>query len=282
MVRHHRRKRPIHLLEGHRRPSTRPANPTLNSKPTNQRTPAHPPDSRILNSLTHQFGTSADTFLSVVTSSAPVGPSSRTFKSGPGTEPVSRIVSVDFVSLTSSTFDADGLAGPPSSVDLDELRPGELDHPCAGVRKILTAGTFYFSPSSSARSFDLTTRLEARLARERASAKGKGRGSPARERDGGDAEAEGGGLDVDERFLWNRYLVAPVLNFRSSLPGGMREVFDAAGFAILAIQGFVGSAEVNLAGQPASLSLISRLGWKRAGTRYNVRGIDDEGAVASE
>lgn len=29
------------------------------------------------------------------------------------------------------------------------------------------------------------------------------------------------------------------------------------------------------------LSLISRLGWKRAGTRFNVRGIDDDGSVAN-
>ena len=31
----------------------------------------------------------------------------------------------------------------------------------------------------------------------------------------------------------------------------------------------------------ASLSLISRLGWKRAGTRFNTRGIDDDGNTAN-
>ena len=36
-------------------------------------------------------------------------------------------------------------------------------------------------------------------------------------------------------------------------------------------------------GQPtvATLSLISRLGWKRAGTRFNTRGIDDDGNTAN-
>jgi len=31
----------------------------------------------------------------------------------------------------------------------------------------------------------------------------------------------------------------------------------------------------------ASLSLISRLGWKRAGTRFNTRGVDDDGNTAN-
>lgn len=31
----------------------------------------------------------------------------------------------------------------------------------------------------------------------------------------------------------------------------------------------------------ATLSLISRMGWKRAGTRFNTRGIDDDGNTAN-
>ena len=31
----------------------------------------------------------------------------------------------------------------------------------------------------------------------------------------------------------------------------------------------------------ATLSLISRLGWKRAGTRFNTRGVDDDGNTAN-
>lgn len=30
-----------------------------------------------------------------------------------------------------------------------------------------------------------------------------------------------------------------------------------------------------------TIGLISRLGWKRAGTRFNTRGVDDEGNVAN-
>lgn len=36
-------------------------------------------------------------------------------------------------------------------------------------------------------------------------------------------------------------------------------------------------------GQPTlvTLTLISRLGWKRAGTRFNTRGVDDDGNTAN-
>lgn len=36
-------------------------------------------------------------------------------------------------------------------------------------------------------------------------------------------------------------------------------------------------------GSPAisTLALISRLGWKRAGTRFNTRGVDDDGNCAN-
>lgn len=57
---------------------------------------------------------------------------------------------------------------------------------------------------------------------------------------------------------------------------------------ILAIQGYVGVFTMPLSAPPtngspvvATLSLISRLGWKRAGTRFNTRGVDDDGNCAN-
>ena len=59
-------------------------------------------------------------------------------------------------------------------------------------------------------------------------------------------------------------------------------------YQILAIQGYVGVSTMALPAPPtdgapavASLSLISRLGWKRAGTRFNTRGVDDDGNTAN-
>lgn len=109
------------------------------------------------------------------------------------------------------------------------------------------------------------------MARQRANEKGK---SAARD------EGEEG-EEYDTRFLWNTFLIAPLLSFRASLATTARKVFDQQGFIVLAIQGFCGLYDISLGGQPAVLSLVSRLGWKRAGTRFNVRGVDDDGSVAN-
>jgi synaptojanin len=57
---------------------------------------------------------------------------------------------------------------------------------------------------------------------------------------------------------------------------------------ILAIQGYVGVFTMSIPAPPtdgapiiATLALISRLGWKRAGTRFNTRGVDDDGNCAN-
>lgn len=57
---------------------------------------------------------------------------------------------------------------------------------------------------------------------------------------------------------------------------------------VLAIQGYVGAFTMALPAPPidgsptiVTLSLISRLGWKRAGTRFNSRGVDDDGNTAN-
>ena len=59
-------------------------------------------------------------------------------------------------------------------------------------------------------------------------------------------------------------------------------------YQILATQGFVGVSTVALSAPPtngspvlAKISLISRLSCKRAGTRFNTRGVDDDGNVAN-
>lgn len=82
------------------------------------------------------------------------------------------------------------------------------------------------------------------------------------------------GHDTEERsdhFLWNSYLAEPLLDYRASLPEQAREDFDRQSFVVLAIQGYCGVYDISLGGEPAVLSLISRLGWKRAGTRFAVR-----------
>lgn len=57
---------------------------------------------------------------------------------------------------------------------------------------------------------------------------------------------------------------------------------------MLAIQGYVGIFTIPLPAPPtngmptiSTICLISRHGWKRAGTRFNTRGIDDDGNCAN-
>lgn len=232
-----------------------------------------------------------ETFLPIVTSATSLGSHTRTF-SGYGVEPMSRILAVEFYCLTSSAWDAlVGIAG--SSFDstrtpadyYDETSSSTsytsssrnvepLAHPCSAIRKILSSASFYYSPGGED-TFDISTRLQTRVARDQAAAADLAQGK-GKDRDESPPE------EFQRHFVWNSYLVQPLLDFKSSLSLSARDEFDRQGFVVLAIQGYVGVYDVALAGQqPAVLTLVSRLGWKRAGTRFNVRGVDDEGNVAN-
>ncbi|GAA5931421.1 uncharacterized protein JCM15063_001462 [Sporobolomyces koalae] len=244
-----------------------------------------------------------ETFVSLITASSPVGLSSRTLPfTGLGAEPISRILALDFYCLSSPAYDylhaplnaantQGGSAFDPSvsSYTDESTRPDPSiagqEHPCHQIRKILSNQSFYFASGTADEQFDISTRLEARVARahEQQQRQRQGPGAAAADVDVGDVE-DGYVSSLfthDRRFLYNHFLLSPLLSFRSSLPLPARTIFDRQGFLVLAIQGFVGVYEISLAGKPAILSLVSRLGWKRAGTRFNVRGVDDEGGVAN-
>lgn len=200
----------------------------------------------------------AETFLPIITSSTTLGSPTASLV-GYGVEPISRILAVEFYCLTSSAFDGAGFASTeadflddPSSYQASSSRAEPLEHPCNPIRKILSGGGFYYSPH-----FDISTRLEVRQAREAEKASEKGK----------EVESD----EFDSRFMWNSFLVAPLLKFRASLSPSVRDLFDRQAFVVLCIQGYAGTYSLSLGGQPAVLSLISRLGWKRAGTRFNVR-----------
>ncbi|KAI8139943.1 Endonuclease/exonuclease/phosphatase [Fennellomyces sp. T-0311] len=56
---------------------------------------------------------------------------------------------------------------------------------------------------------------------------------------------------------------------------------DRGGFLVFAIRGYVGVESVSIESEKYELSVISKLSCKRAGTRFNSRGIDDNGHVAN-
>lgn len=220
-----------------------------------------------------------DLFVAVVTSAQEVG------AIRPG-ETVMRITSVSFYCVNRSTWDETLISEAPGSQPEmhDSYGPGHegavtqpsvYEHPCTSLKKFLGTGTFYFAQGGT---FDLSTRLSKRLADA--------------------ARAQKSGHDIaqyDGRFVWNNYMIEPLIHFRERLDRAHRARLDDGCFLLLAIQGFVGTFKVPLspASEPtfgaspaasatiATLALISRLSWKRAGTRFNTRGVDDDGNVAN-
>ncbi|KAJ1308885.1 hypothetical protein OPQ81_004572 [Rhizoctonia solani] len=196
-------------------------------------------------------------------------------------EQISKIQEVAFFSLNTNTYDDLSLASnaPTSptigsyelndSYDRDgfgqQMQASQpvYEHPCAALSKIMSSGTFYYASDGK---WDISTRLQARTRRQ----------------------AQHDHSVFDPRFIWNEYIVGSLMDFRSRLESIERDELDACHFIILAIQGYVGLHSIPLpaparSGGPAiaTIGMISRLGWKRAGTRFNTRGVDDDGNVAN-
>ena len=189
-------------------------------------------------------------------------------------ETVQRILSVDFYCLNSPEYDSEyPQEFDPYSSDIihsnahnhgvhgDEV--AAVEHPCLELKRILSSGTFYYSVD-----FDLTNRLQDRLSEESA------------------FEID----SLDDGYLWNQYMIDPLIKFRARLATPEKESLDASRILTSAIRGFVltitippssspiKTTKTNL---PSALTLISRLSCRRAGTRFNARGIDDDGNVAN-
>ena len=101
--------------------------------------------------------------------------------------------------------------------------------------------------------------------------------------------AEEAGEAQDGEFPWQFAWADFWFNFHLSRE--MRQCEAAHGWVVVAIQGFVGEAQLEAvpaegsAGEgeegSVTLALISRRQWRRGGTRYHHRGIDDHGNVAN-
>ena len=96
--------------------------------------------------------------------------------------------------------------------------------------------------------------------------------------------------NLDEAFFWNSYMIGPLVKFRSRLTTQERETLDDSRLLTSVIRGF--ALTVNIppstsptvkvrTGLPSTLTVISRLSCRRAGTRFHARGIDDDGNVAN-
>lgn len=96
--------------------------------------------------------------------------------------------------------------------------------------------------------------------------------------------------NFDDNYLWNSFMISPLVEFRSRLRPHEREALDSSRILTSAIRGFcktmtipqsASPLRVSTSGMPSFLTIISRLSCRRAGTRFNSRGIDDDGNVAN-
>lgn len=175
-------------------------------------------------------------------------------------ETVDKIFAVDFFCLNDSTWDFVEIdtAGYPI---LDEVDTGTRDpkeglqkHPCHELRKLLSNGSFYYSSD-----FDLTSTLQNRGFTNHS-------------------------LSVDsfeDEYMWNSFLMQEIINYRDRLDDNYKQILDEEGFLTTVIRGFAESFTTYVKRLKITLTVISKQSWKRAGTRFNARGIDDEGNVAN-
>ncbi|CAE6395108.1 unnamed protein product [Rhizoctonia solani] len=217
-------------------------------------------------------------FLAIVTSAAVIG---NLTPNPTRQEQVSKIREVAFFSLNSNTYDDLSLASnAPTSPTIGAYETNDsydrdpfgqqtqttqpvYEHPCAALSKIMSSGTFYYASDGK---WDISSRLQVRTKRQ----------------------TQHDHSIFDPRFIWNEYIVGSLMDFRSRLDPSERDELDTCHFIILAIQGHVGLHSIPLPAPPrsggpaiATIATISRLGWKRAGTRFNTRGVDDDGNVAN-
>lgn len=235
-----------------------------------------------------------DLFLCVVTGANQVGPIR------PG-EHVMSITSVAFFCVNRPTWDGLdvpdlhnplGQSGSSGSLDpYDSILPSDRasvanataassEHPCASLKRLLSMGSFYYAADGA---FDISTRLDRRIGPTGSMATGKSIHDLSQ---------------YDGRFVWNTFMIHPLMDFRNRLEPFEKERLDSQGFFLLAIQGYVAVFDMSppklVYSQPpetansekaeqmtTSISLVSRLSWKRAGTRFNTRGVDDDGNVAN-
>lgn len=119
------------------------------------------------------------------------------------------------------------------------------------MRKVLNSGTFYFawntavanSTVASQNSFDLTLCAQRRRKT----------------------------TETDNRFFWNRIMHTHFLRYS----------VDCAFWLLKAMCGSIEIRTVYTGSRQARAAIISRLSCERAGTRFNVRGTNDEGHVAN-
>lgn len=173
-------------------------------------------------------------------------------------ETVNKIFAVDFFCLNDPTWDyfeidSSGYPILPDS-DSSDLQNSLPKHPCVEIRRLLSNGSFYYSSD-----FDLTSTLQNR-----------GYGTHSLSVD-----------NYEEEYMWNSFLMQEIITYRDRLDKNTKQILDDEGFLTTVIRGFAETFITYVKKNKIALTVISKQSWKRAGTRFNARGVDDDGNVAN-
>lgn len=197
-------------------------------------------------------------------------------------ETVNKIYSVDFFCLNSDTWDhleidSSGYPVLPDNADYGtnnhsknpnnvagsysnnsnsdpNLSTSLPKHPCFEIRKLLSNGSFYYSLD-----FDLTSTLQHR---------GYGVHSLS--------------ADVyEDEYMWNSFMMQEIISYRDRLDQRAKQILDDEGFLTTVIRGFAETFITYVRNTKIALTIICKQSWKRAGTRFNARGVDDDSNVAN-
>lgn len=173
-------------------------------------------------------------------------------------ETANKIFAVDFFCLNDGRWDFVEIesSGYPvmSDTDSPEFQEALPRHPCYELRKLLSNGSFYYSSD-----FDLTSNLQHR----------------------GFSEYSLSADNFQEEYMWNSFLMQEIITYRDRLDANSRQILDEEGFLTTVIRGFAETFVTYIKKLKVALTVISKQSWKRAGTRFNARGVDDEGNVAN-
>ncbi|GAA6008994.1 hypothetical protein JCM10207_004058 [Rhodosporidiobolus poonsookiae] len=146
-------------------------------------------------------------------------------------------------------------------------------HPCFHLREVLSDGSLHYS-----REFDITTRLESRLTDR---TRRQTTCDPVSRRDLSHPPPPPPSFSGTPKLTWNHFLLEPLRRFYAGLSAEERDEWHTRSFAMPLMRGAHLVREFELGGQRATLTIISRKGWGRDGTRLAKRGVDDAGNVGN-
>ncbi|QLL32812.1 hypothetical protein HG536_0D03340 [Torulaspora globosa] len=178
-------------------------------------------------------------------------------------ETANKIFAVDFFCLNDGRWDFVEIesSGYPAMTDAERMHKDSPEfqealprHPCYELRKLLSNGSFYYSSD-----FDLTSNLQQR----------------------GFSEYSLSADNFQEEYMWNSFLMQEIITYRDRLDANLKQILDEEGFLTTVIRGFAETFVTYIKKLKVAMTVISKQSWKRAGTRFNARGVDDEGNVAN-